>query len=197
MLLAAQGQTTEEAHHDQCYFILRDARASNKVILLAKDHYGRAFEVLRREKDDAVAERILRKMKEETFAGLSKQEKEWMALLDRTMAGNPAVILSPWLRYLLTYDPKATLRKVTCPVLALIGDKDVQVPAKENLPLVRQALETGGCDGYTVKELPGLNHLFQTCKTGMPTEYGTIEETFSPVALQVVGDWILEQVKAP
>jgi fermentation-respiration switch protein FrsA (DUF1100 family) len=197
VLLAAPGQTTEEAHHDQCYFILRDAGASSKMISLAKDHYRRVFDLLRREQDNSVAEKTLHKIEEDTFAGLSKQEKEWMALLDRTMAGNPAVILSPWLRYLLAYDPKATLTNVECPVLALIGGKDVQVPAKENLPLIEQALEAGSHEEYTVKELPGLNHLFQTCKTGMPTEYGTIEETFSPVALKVVGDWVLERVKRP
>jgi hypothetical protein len=41
--------------------------------------------------------------------------------------------------------------------------------------------------------LPGLNHLFQTAKTGSPAEYGKIEETFSPVALKTIGDWIAEQ----
>ena len=89
------------------------------------------------------------------------------------------------------------MREVECPVLALIGGKDVQVPARENLPLIKQALEAGGHEEYTVKELPGLNHMFQTCETGMPTEYGTIEETLSPAALKVVGDWILERVKTP
>jgi hypothetical protein len=153
--------------------------------------------MIRREKDNAVAKRALREMEAEMLAKLNDQEKEWMALLDRTMAGNPAVILSPWLRYLLTYNPRATLKRVKCPVLALLGEKDVQVPAGDNLPLIEQALKAAGHEDYTVKELAGLNHLFQTCKTGMPTEYGTIEETFSPVALKVIGDWILEHVKTP
>jgi hypothetical protein len=153
--------------------------------------------VLRREQDNAVAKKTLRKMEKEAFAGLSKQEKEWVALLDRTMAGNPAVILSPWLRYLLSHDPKATLMKVECPILALMGERDVQVPAKENVPLIREALEAGGPGKHTVRVLPELNHMFQTCTTGMPTEYGMIEETFAPVALKLIGDWILERVKKP
>jgi hypothetical protein len=46
----------------------------------------------------------------------------------------------------------------------------------------------------TTKELPGLNHLFQTCKTGAVSEYAEIEETIAPAALKVIGDWIDEQL---
>jgi len=56
-------------------------------------------------------------------------------------------------------------------------------------------LKKGGNKDVTVHVLPGLNHLFQTCKTGSVSEYGQIEETFAPVALGEIGDWILSHTK--
>jgi fermentation-respiration switch protein FrsA (DUF1100 family) len=79
---------------------------------------------------------------------------------------------------------------VKCPVLAINGEKDLQVSAKDNLPAIRAALEAGGNHSVKTVELPGLNHLFQTCQTGSPTEYSKIEETFNPAALKLVSDWI-------
>jgi pimeloyl-ACP methyl ester carboxylesterase len=101
----------------------------------------------------------------------------------------------PWMRYFLMYDPAPALRKVKCPVLALNGGKDWQVDATRNLPAIKQALEAGGNKQYEIKELPGLNHLFQTAKTGAPSEYVQIEETFSPEALQIMADWIRKVTK--
>ena len=82
-----------------------------------------------------------------------------------------------------------------CPVLAINGEKDLQVPPKENLAAISSALQAGGNSRSTVKELPGLNHLFQTCKTGALSEYSQIEETIAPDALKIIGDWIEEQTK--
>ncbi len=69
------------------------------------------------------------------------------------------------------------------------------MPPKEDLREIAAALKAGGNRDYTVRELPGLNHLFQTARTGAPAEYGQIEETFSPVALQVIGDWIVHRTR--
>jgi len=102
---------------------------------------------------------------------------------------------SQWFKHLLSYDPALTLEKVSCPVLAINGEKDIQVTAKENLAAISGALAKGGNVNVTVKELPNLNHFFQNCKTGSPTEYESIEETFSPVALKEVSDWVLKQVR--
>jgi uncharacterized protein len=102
-------------------------------------------------------------------------------------------ITSPWFRFFLTYDPATALRKVTCPVLALNGSLDTQVPPRLNLPAIRKALEKGANQHFEVDELPGLNHLLQTAKTGAPAEYAEIEETMSPVALDKVSTWILKQ----
>ena len=100
---------------------------------------------------------------------------------------------APWLRYFVAYDPATSLSRVTCPVLALGGEKDLQVPPAENLAAIRKALDAAGNKNVTVEQLPGLNHLFQTAKTGAPSEYSQIEETMSPVALAKIGDWIAKR----
>ncbi len=104
-------------------------------------------------------------------------------------------LTSPWMIYFIKYDPAPILEKVNCPVLAINGEKDLQVPAKVNLEAIENALEEGGNKNVTTKVLPNLNHLFQECETGSPGEYATIEQTFSPIALAEISNWILNQVK--
>lgn len=69
------------------------------------------------------------------------------------------------------------------------------MPPKENLSAIEEALIAGGNKNFTVKEFPGLNHLFQTAQTGVPSEYAKIEETISPEVLKIISDWILEQTR--
>jgi len=102
---------------------------------------------------------------------------------------------SPWMFYFIKYDPAPILEKVNCPVLAINGEKDLQVPATVNLDAIKKALEKGGNKNVTTKKLSNLNHLFQECETGSPGEYATIEQTFSPIALAEILNWILKQVK--
>jgi fermentation-respiration switch protein FrsA (DUF1100 family) len=130
------------------------------------------------EKDDAALEKELR----EKLAG---------KLTDAQLGAQIKTLTSPWFRYFLTYDPATTLRKVTCPVLALIGEKDLQVPPQQNLPVIRKTLAEAGNKNFEVDELRGLNHLFQTAKTGALSEYSEIEETMSPVATEKIAGWIL------
>jgi dipeptidyl aminopeptidase/acylaminoacyl peptidase len=99
-------------------------------------------------------------------------------------------LANPWMQYFIKYDPAPALEKVKCPVLALNGEKDVQVPAKINLEAIKAALEKGGNRNVTIKEIPGLNHLFQECKTCLIAEYANIEQTFSPLALDEILKWI-------
>lgn len=102
-------------------------------------------------------------------------------------------LTSVWFRYFLTYDPATALRKVTCPVLAINGSLDKQVLPSQNLPAIRKALAESGNQHVEVDELTGLNHLFQSAKTGSPAEYAQIQETMSPVALDKMATWIAKQ----
>lgn len=105
------------------------------------------------------------------------------------------VITMPWTLYFLRYDPIPALEKVKCPVLALNGAKDLQVPAKENLQAIEKALTKAKNKHFLIKELPELNHLFQQCNTGAPSEYASIEESFSPIALTEISNWIKLQLR--
>jgi hypothetical protein len=80
--------------------------------------------------------------------------------------------------------------------LALNGSHDVQVPPQQNLPAIAAALAAAGNSDFTVSELPGLNHLFQKCNKCTVQEYGELEETFSPTALAIVGDWLVRHTAA-
>jgi dipeptidyl aminopeptidase/acylaminoacyl peptidase len=102
-------------------------------------------------------------------------------------------ITDPWMQYFIKYDPAPALEKVKCPVLAINGEKDLQVPATVNLEAIKTALAKGGNKRVTTKAFPGLNHLFQECNTGLPAEYAQIEQTFSPVALNEILTWIKSQ----
>lgn len=99
-------------------------------------------------------------------------------------------LLTPWMRSFLVFEPAESLRRVRVPVLAIVGELDLQVPPKDVLPGIQGALEEAGNTDATIATLPGLNHLFQTCKTGLMDEYASIEETTSPAALEMVSGWL-------
>ena len=100
---------------------------------------------------------------------------------------------SPWFRFFMSYDPLPTLKAVKVPILSMIGEKDLQVPAEANTDAIQSALASVDHTDYTTEILPDLNHLFQTANTGGVAEYGTIEETFAPAALTILGDWIVQK----
>jgi len=191
VLMAGTGLTGEEVLYLQGKLVAKSEGASDETIAKGLEANKRIFAVLKEEEDSAVAEKKIRKIIEDSMATMTDQEKQSVANTE----GQLKFLLSPWFRFFLTYDPKPTLVKVKCPVLALNGSKDVQVAPKDNLGAIEDALASSGNTNYTVMELPNLNHLFQTAQTGAPSEYVKIEETISPIALKAIGDWILEQTK--
>ena len=99
-------------------------------------------------------------------------------------------ISTPWFNYFLKFDPAEYLTKVTCPVLALNGEKDIQVSAKQNLEAIGNALKKSNNKNYITKEIPGLNHLFQHCKLCSVDEYSELEESFDTGTLTIISNWI-------
>ena len=104
-------------------------------------------------------------------------------------------LTTPWLTYFLKYNPKTSLSKVECPVLAVNGKKDLQVPAEANLRGIKSSIQKGGNTDVTVVAFDNLNHLFQNSETGSPDEYASIEETFSPLVLETISAWILKTIR--
>ncbi|HMP80016.1 MAG TPA: alpha/beta fold hydrolase [Pirellulaceae bacterium] len=98
---------------------------------------------------------------------------------------------SKWFQYFLDYDPAPALAKIKVPVLVMIGDKDLQVDPDLNLPVIETQLKKAGNRDVVIKRFDNLNHLFQTCTSGEPREYAVIEETFAPIALESLSQWLV------
>ena len=127
-------------------------------------------------------------------ATLAKIRSRLTGSVDDQIRQNMAAMTTKWFRYFISFDPQPYLQKLHCKVLALNGSKDVQVIASSNLAGIRASLQKSHSPEYDVIELPGLNHLFQTCIKCSPSEYGDLEETFSPTALEIMDDWLLKNV---
>ena len=182
VLLAAPTKTGEATLLEQSELIARAGGLNEAQINGSLDFDKRAYVVVREGTDrDAIEAKLGELVKTSNMAAFVPPE---------ALAGQIHAMSSPWFRYFLTYDPLPTLKKVKCPVLALAGEKDLQVPPLDNLPALKKAIEDGGNKDVTATQLPELNHLFQHCNSGSPTEYGAIEETFSPEALQIISDWL-------
>lgn len=96
----------------------------------------------------------------------------------------------PWFRYFIGFDPGIYLTKVKCPVLAINGTLDFQVDATANLAAIKAGLQKAGNKRFEIVPIEGLNHLFQKATTGAEKEYGNIEETMNPAALEKIASWI-------
>lgn len=161
----------------------------DSVIAANVDLSRKLFEVAKSQPDSAKAAKELRAVLIATIPEAAAEEAR--ATLDAQISQ----LLSPWFRFFLRYDPAADLGKLAVPYLAVYGEKDLQVPPDINRAPLETALAAAGNTRYTVEVLPGLNHLMQTAATGSPGEYMTIEETFAPAALEVIGNWIVATVR--
>ena len=189
--MAGTGLTGEEILYLQAALIARANGATEEIIAQNRDQQEKIFEVLKTVEDEDQAKQMLLEIMESAIPDtMDKNDEQIQSGIKSEMKK----IFNPWFRYFLTYNPKTALRKVKCPVLVIIGEKDLQVPPKENLKAIEEALKKAGNEDYTLKELPKLNHLFQTATTGSITEYSKIEETISLIALDEMTNWILSKV---
>jgi len=193
VLMAGTGLPGEDVLNMQAELIARAEGVPEEAIAKSLERQKRIIRVVKEEKDQEVKEEKLHEIILKALEELPAEQKEALPDPEAYAQAQLASLLSPWFQYFLTYDPRPTLTHVQCSVLAIIGEKDLQVPPKENLSAIKEALEEGGNKDYTVLELRGLNHLFQSAETGAVSEYAKIEETISPSALETIGDWILER----
>ncbi|MCU0457051.1 MAG: alpha/beta hydrolase [Bacteroidales bacterium] len=187
--LAGTGVRGEDILHIQNYDISTasgiDPDETRKAISLNK----KLFTVLKKEADNKAAEVKMNALYRLTLEKEKKSQEEIeIALKNLNNSLNP--VSFNWMRYFIITNPADFWKKVKCPVLALNGEKDLQVSAKVNLPAIEKALRKGGNNLVKTVSLPGLNHLFQHTATGLPSEYGDIEETISPEVLDIMTGWI-------
>ncbi|MBK7227520.1 MAG: alpha/beta fold hydrolase [Ignavibacteriales bacterium] len=153
------------------------------------------FSIIKNSNNDEGLDNELKEIFNKEYAAMTEEEKNKLGDPEVYLNMQVKTLTSPWFKYLLRFDPAPVLEKVKCPVIAINGEKDLQVPPKENLSAIETALKKGGNSNFEIIELKGLNHLFQKSETGKISEYGQIEVTISPLALQTMLDWIKKITK--
>jgi hypothetical protein len=148
------------------------------------------FDIVLNSKDDETLKKDLSEYLKKVMNEFPENERPKGTQADLAIQQMVSQMTTPWMKFFLKHNPYDDLKKVTIPVLAIIGSNDLQVPSNENLSAIQNALREAGNDKSIIKVLPGLNHLFQESSTGLPQEYGKIEQTISPLALQEMGDFI-------
>lgn len=194
VLMAGPGLPGDQILLMQSALISKVNGDSDSEIKKSEEINKKIYDIIKNEPDSVKAHNEITDIFKNFYNSLTEEEKK-KAGDENTALKMLASVESPWFKYFLKYDPRPTLEKVTCPVLAINGEKDLQVPPKEDLEAIKEALIKSGNRNVKTVELKSLNHLFQTAKTGSPTEYNIIEETISPLALETMGDWILEITK--
>ena len=189
VMLAGPGIVGEQILYRQAELLNKAAGTTEEQTIQNRKLQEAIFNILLNEKDSVKQlDRLQRAYSGGMYPMLNAEQKK---MIDAKVAG----INNAWFKYFLTYNPYPTLTKVTCPVLVLNGERDLQVPPKSNLEAIKKALTEGGNKNFETMELENLNHLFQNCETGAIAEYAQIEETIEPKVLEIIKDWILEVVK--
>ncbi|MBS4033235.1 MAG: alpha/beta hydrolase [Ignavibacterium sp.] len=195
VLLAGTGLPGEEILYLQSRLIEEAGGTAEEDIQKSLEFSSVIYDAIKNSGDLVVAEKRIKEHFWREYKEMTDEDKQKIGDPELFLDMQLRVALTPWFKFFLTYDPAPALEKIKCPVLAIIGEKDLQVPPKENLPAIEESLKRGGNKNFTVKELPGLNHLFQAAETGSPLEYGKIEETMSPAALDTITKWLHENIK--
>jgi alpha/beta superfamily hydrolase len=187
--LAGTGVTGEKILMKQNYDIGKASGISEKELSLGLSANKKLFSIVKKEPDN---EKAIEKMRI-AYRKILKKEKmspEDEEAAMKELQNSFGTLTSPWFRYFLVSDPAVFWKRVKCPVLAINGTMDMQVNAEINLKAISKALRSGGNTKITTIKAEGLNHLFQHSTTGLPQEYGEIEETFSPEMLKTMSEWI-------
>ena len=194
ILLAGTGISGDSLLLLQSEMIQRASKVDENTIKKTVAFSKGAFAIVRKENNVVELNKELNTYFVEKLKADSTLKPETMSD-SNFIKSNTTRLTSPWMRYFLNYNPEIILKDVKCPTLALNGSKDTQVPAAANLAAIKSGLARGKNKNVTIKELPNLNHLFQECTTGAPSEYSEIEQTFSPIALTEILNFVHTQIK--
>ena len=186
VLLAAPATKGQDTLLNQSELIGRAGGLSDAQLVASLTFDKAAYDLVREEPNPGILTGKLNDLVKES--GLTS------AIPPAALEPQLRMMSSPWFRFFLDYDPIPNLEKTKCPVLALYGQKDLQVPAKTNLPLLQKALREAGNQDADIRQLAELNHLFQHAYSGSPAEYAAIEETFAPEALEIISGWLSQRI---
>jgi pimeloyl-ACP methyl ester carboxylesterase len=195
VMLAGPGVPGDEILVHQAELIYHRSGIPEELIRPALAAQRAALEAIRAGADSTalrpLAERLVQAQTAMNTTAAPLAASQLQALTDMAVKQ----LTDPWTRFFASCDPRPVLGKVRVPVLAVNGSNDLQVDPEQNLPEIEKALRAGGNDKVTILRLPGLNHLFQKCSTGLPSEYAGIEETMNPAALDAVRDWVRKETE--
>lgn len=196
VLLAGPGVKISELMEQQNVDVMAGAGISKKDLDQFRLLYKELLALILKNNDTATAKHLaadaFKKWQEGKSASTVmnttgvKDEKSMLIYINSLVAE----FNKPWFNYFLKFNPADYLSKVNCPVLALNGEKDIQVAVIENLEAIQGVLAKTNNRKYKTKLMPGLNHLFQHCKTCTVNEYAELEETFDMETLKIISDWI-------
>ena len=195
VMLAGTGVPIDQVMYLQAELISRASGIPEIMIVQNRRLQTALFTIVKEEADPKKAAERLRAGWAEMRDSLPEAARKDPAMSDQNRDQQISLINSPGLRMLLNHDPAPILKKVECPVLVVNGELDLQVQPRQNLPPITAALAQGRNADFTIVKMPGLNHLLQTSKTGSVSEYGTIDETIAPAALEVITTWLVRHAR--
>ena len=192
VLLAGPGLTGDLTLLTQTKAIGEASGLRPELISLNQRFLKSIYEVLTEPDPDLAALEILGKEFEKEIKNLAAGDLQAMGEIGPLIEQQVKMIESPWFAQFLKLDPAAYLGRVSVPVLAVIGEHDMQVLPDLHLPAIEAALKANpqASPRNVVEEIPGVNHLFQKTENGLPGQYSVIEETISPSVLRKIADWI-------
>ena len=189
-MMAGPGIPATEGLYYQDGAEIKAEGASEEKVTVTRQWWQKMYSVVNQELDNEIAAKKIK----ELFGDLSEQDKQLLGWSEGRLNYEVGRVTAAAYRYFLKLDPTPFLTKVKCPVLAMGGTKDCQVPSSKNLLGIEKILIAAGNQNCMVEELPDLNHMFQTAVSGAVSEYGKIEETIAPVVLKSMTKWILKQI---
>lgn len=193
VLIASPGVRVDELLIQQMHKIGAASGLSEQMLAFSESFQRDIYSVLRATPDanEAAAKvgALWTKRKPE-IQRMPATDQAHLPAFEATLEAQSKMVGTRWFRDLLDHDPAIALRQLRAPVLAIFGELDMQVPVERNLSALEKALQDAQNRDVTIKTLPGLNHLMQTARTGLPAEYATIDETFAPAALEAISTWL-------
>ena len=186
MMLAGPGVDGASILRQQNRDLFRASGIDSSLVSIRDAFLKDCFDAVGKYKDSEL-DSLYKVLASHYSKGLSKADRKKIGLSAFEATQMAAQMKMPWMQRFVQLDPTPYLKKVKCPVLALNGSKDLQVSAAENLAAITKSVKP---KLLTARQLYGLNHLFQHCDKGLPSEYMLIEETFATETLDIMANWI-------
>ncbi len=195
VLLAPPGIKGREILTGQTEDLYRAAHLEAGRVAYAVERHRELMDAVEAGLDDAALDEALRALVEAQLELVEKNPPSADRVQALARAAKPG-LLSPWMRNFISLDPAPSFAACRVPVLAVFGAKDTQVAPSRNVPAIKAACKDAAVTPEIVV-LPGLNHLFQRCATGLPDEYAKIKSGVEPEVLTLVTDWVTSRAASP